>query len=182
MILNASYITLGLIVWWTKKGMNNYAKKKEKRCHPSRWQQLADVQYVDLSLGLVFVWFLFSSLHRARCWCEHVKLNSRVANTQPGHQMLMVAPMHMKNLIDQIRRKCLWGRYSFGKFTYNRPCATAIISRPSWDLLSAITHLTRRKYLTFFSIFLNVKDNITDAWRPTCLFPHCQIIRSKEEE
>jgi hypothetical protein len=43
----------------------------------------------------IFVWFLFSSLHRAHC-CAHVKLNSRVANTQPGHQMLMVAPMNMK--------------------------------------------------------------------------------------
>jgi hypothetical protein len=47
--------------------MKNYAKKKEKRGHPSRWQQLADVQYVDLSSGLVYLSGFFFLHYTARC-------------------------------------------------------------------------------------------------------------------
>jgi hypothetical protein len=45
-----------------KENEQLYAKKKEKCCHPSRWQQLADVQYVNLSSGLVYL-SGFSFLH-----------------------------------------------------------------------------------------------------------------------
>lgn len=70
-------------------------EEKRKKARPSITLAAASRRirgpFFGACICLVSLFFHYT----ARC-CAHVKLNSRVANTQPGHQMLMVSPIHMK--------------------------------------------------------------------------------------